>query len=139
MSRSHSRTLVLLGFASAILFSLTTILTAQEAVADSKQKKVRQGRRLPAHYAKVVSPLQRDEIYKIQSAHAKTIKALRDELKAAVALRDQEVRKVLSPEQQTKLDELFAAAKAKRAADRKRRAQEAAAAQASAQTTQDSE
>ncbi len=70
--------------------------------------------RLPANYGKVVSDSQKAKIYDIQAKYAPKIAALREQLNALTAQQTQEMRALLTPEQLTKLDELTAAAKARR-------------------------
>lgn len=69
--------------------------------------------RLPAYYAKVVTPEQRAEIYAVQKRHAEKIDALKAQLKAAIQQRDAEVEAVLSDEQKQKLADMIAEAKQK--------------------------
>jgi len=91
-----------------------SMLQAQEDAPTVKRKAARG--RMPAHYAQVVSPDQKEKIYAIQSSYAPRMKELRDQLAALQTERDAKCREVLSPEQQKRLDELAAAAKAAREA-----------------------
>ena len=69
---------------------------------------------MPAYYGKVVDKKQRQTIYKIQEEYAPKIAALKAQLAAIVKERNDQIAAVLTPEQQKKVDDLKAAAKAKR-------------------------
>jgi len=70
--------------------------------------------RLPAYYSQVVDQKQRKEIYAIQREYAPKIDALKAQLAALVADRNEKVDAVLTPEQLSKVEQLKAEAKAKR-------------------------
>jgi hypothetical protein len=72
--------------------------------------------RLPAYYGQIVDAGQRQRIYQIQSTYNRQIDALQAEIDALTAKRDAEIRAVLSPEQQQRLDTLVNGAKTARAA-----------------------
>ena len=91
------------------------ILTAQEKAATPPAKTPRG--RLPAYYAQVVAPEQKDKIYAVQKEYAPRIKELRAQLVALQSERDAKCRALLTPEQQKKVDELIASAKAAREAE----------------------
>lgn len=76
--------------------------------------------RLPALYARVVTPSQREQIYAIQQKYAEDVKRLEAELAAVRQKMQQEVEGVLSPEQQEELKKLQGEAQA--AAEARRRA-----------------
>ena len=86
---------------------------AGELTAPAKTKKFRG--RLPNHYRKVVDEQQRKAIYKIQEEYASKAADLKAQLKALIKERDEKVVAVLTPEQVKKVQDLMAAAKAKRA------------------------
>jgi hypothetical protein len=69
--------------------------------------------RLPEHYAAVIDDKQREEIYGIQATYAPQIEKLQAQLNAVLGKRNAEIRAVLTPEQQIKVDELTAAEKKK--------------------------
>ena len=86
----------------------------------------KQRRRLPNHYAKLVTDEQRESIYEIQRRYREKIEPLRKQIEQLIAERNAEIRQVLTPEQQRKLDELLAGsrrsrgrAKARRKAEKK--------------------
>jgi hypothetical protein len=62
--------------------------------------------RLPDHYAAVVDDKQREEIYSIQATYAPQIEKLQAQLDAVQGKRNAEIRAVLTPEQQQKVDAL---------------------------------
>ena len=63
-------------------------------------------KRLPDHYAAVIDDAQRDEIYAIQARYAPEIEKLQAQLSAVMGRRNAEIRAVLTPEQQIKVDAL---------------------------------
>ena len=67
--------------------------------------------RLPAHYAEVVSPEQKEAISKIQDEYQPKIEAARAQLNSLTKERNDKVSAVLTAEQKKKVEE--AAAKAK--------------------------
>jgi len=71
--------------------------------------------RLPAFYGRVVSGDQKDKIYAIQQSYEPKIADLQAQLKALTDKRDAEIAAVLTADQKTKVDQLSADAKAKRA------------------------
>jgi KaiC/GvpD/RAD55 family RecA-like ATPase len=75
--------------------------------------------RLPVYYVRVVTQEQREKIYSLQAKFQTDIDRLLIELKKIERQRDLEVRGVLKPEQQEKVDEWVAEAKAKREQRRK--------------------
>jgi hypothetical protein len=111
-----------LSFLLVVTFALPTFLTAiakQDAEAvKARQKEVKKEfrGRLPAYYGQIVNAEQRQRIYQIQAAYNPQIEALRAEIEALMAKRDAEIRAVLSPAQQQRLDTLVDGAKTARAA-----------------------
>ena len=110
----------------ALLMSQHRRLGNQKSDADkpAAKKKVRSKPRgrLPAYYNAVVSPDQRERIYGIQAQYAEQIDKLLERLKMLTAERHAAVKGVLTPQQQAKVAQLRAEAKAKRAAARKKKA-----------------
>lgn len=90
---------------------------AVKAEAKKAPKKARG--RLPNYYSKVVTKEQREEIYKLQGTYNGQIEELQKQIAELTKKRDDEVRGVLSPEQQKEVDELAAAAK--KAAEERRK------------------
>ncbi|MCA9174574.1 MAG: hypothetical protein KDB14_08810 [Planctomycetales bacterium] len=106
----------------ALLLSLTlgiaSVGAAQDAgpAADEKPAAATKFRgRLPAYFSRIVSQEQRQKIYEIQARFNEQVEALREQIVDLESTRDKEVREVLTPEQKKQVDELLAAAKAKRA------------------------
>jgi hypothetical protein len=94
-------------------------------VAQPKEaKKAAAKGRLPTYYAQIVTEDQRQRIYQIQASYDPEIDALQAELDALIAKRDAEIRDVLSPTQQRRLDARIAEAQAKRAAKAEKKAAE---------------
>jgi Spy/CpxP family protein refolding chaperone len=109
----------------------TTLVTLAVALATVEQPVLRadgpvkkamakRGRRLPAHYAHVVTDAQRETIYKIQEAYQPKIDALQSQLNALKTERDEKIKAVLTPEQRKQVEE--AAAKAKKTGSKPRAA-----------------
>jgi Spy/CpxP family protein refolding chaperone len=86
-------------------------------------KKARAGQ-LPPYYGEVVDDAQRQTIYAIQAEFNAQIKALQAKLDALKKERDDKIEAVLTPEQRKQVNDLRAAAKAKR--DTKKPAKEKA-------------
>ena len=105
-------------FASLLAVGLLasgSLLWAAEESAKPKadaSKKAETRRRLPPHYADVVTEEQREAIYKIQDEHAPEIEAQEAKLIAVRKKLDDAVREVLKPDQLKKIDEAAAAAAA---------------------------
>jgi Spy/CpxP family protein refolding chaperone len=79
----------------------------------------RKGRhRLPAHYAKVVSEKQRQEIYRIEDEYQPKIEALQKQLDALKGERDAKIAALLTAEQKKQIEEAAARAKANRKSKR---------------------
>ena len=87
-------------------------------------KKAAEKGRLPTYYAQIVTEDQRQRIYQIQASYDPKIDALQAELDALVGKRDAEIREVLSPAQQRRLDARISEAQAKRAAKAEKKAAE---------------
>jgi hypothetical protein len=107
--------LVSLGIVLAYLAS-PTVGEDKAAVARpaaAKEAKKPRGR-LPSFYKEVVDQKQREAIYKIQEGYGPKIADLRAQLEALTKERDERIAAVLTPEQRKKLEDLRAAAKAKR-------------------------
>ena len=70
---------------------------------------------VPPYYAKIgISDAQKTSIYGIQDKYAPELVKLQEQIDAAKAKRDAEIRAVLTPEQQKELDAAIAAAAAKK-------------------------
>jgi hypothetical protein len=82
---------------------------ADKSTADNAQRP-----RLPNHFADVVDAQQRETILRVYERYAPKIKALREQLAALQNERNQEIRSVLTAEQQAQVDARIAAARAKR-------------------------
>ena len=100
-----------------------SLLWAAEETAPTKpkadaSKKAETRRRLPPHYADVVTEEQREAIYKIQDEHAPEIEAQEAKLIAVRKKLDDAMREVLKPDQLKKVDEAAAAAAKRRASRR---------------------
>lgn len=74
--------------------------------------------RLPMFYSRVVTAEQREQIYAIQQKFQKQIDELTEQLRAVQAQRDEEIRAVLTPEQQKQIDTWMEELQQKRAAAR---------------------
>ena len=111
-------------FASLLAVGLLasgSLLWAAEESAKPKadaSKKAETRRRLPPHYADVVTEEQREAIYKIQDEHAPEIEAQEAKLIAVRKKLDDAMREVLKPDQLKKVDEAAAAAAKRRASRR---------------------
>lgn len=92
--------------------------------AEAKKTPKKPRGRLPNYYSKVVTSEQREEIYKLQATYNAQIEELQKQIVDVTKKRDEEVRGVLSPEQQKQVDELTAAAK--KAADERRKSKASA-------------
>jgi hypothetical protein len=95
-----------------------------DAKIQAKAKKAVAKGRLPTYYAQIVTEDQRQRIYQIQASYDAKIDELQAELDALVGQRDAEIRDVLSPVQQRRLDARIADAQAKRAAKAEKKAAE---------------
>lgn len=87
---------------------------AKSKAATEKSKKKEFRGRLPAYYARVVDKKQREAIYAIQKEYNPRIKALKAELATLTSERDEKLATLLTPEQLKEVEQLKAAAKAKR-------------------------
>jgi Spy/CpxP family protein refolding chaperone len=81
--------------------------------AAAKTAKKSRGR-LPNFYRQVVDPQQRETIYKIQAEYAPKIAELQAQLEKLIKERDEKIAAVLTPEQRKRVEDLKAAARAKR-------------------------
>lgn len=124
MRLTSLRTAVWCGLATLAVLAASTGETAAaekkgdgsgkaKAAAGERKAKAPRGR-LPAHYTQVVDEKQRETIYKIQQEYEPKIADLRAQLDKLTKERDGKVAAVLTPEQQKKVADLQAAAKAKR-------------------------
>lgn len=117
--RSATQKLLFFALLTSICLTLTAwpAAYAQDAPPGSSEEakpaktRAKPRGRLPNHYAKIVTPKQREQIYAIQSKHAEKIDALRAELKALEQALAAEVESVLTPEQRKQLQAILDAAK----------------------------
>ncbi|MEQ8787827.1 MAG: hypothetical protein RIC55_16095 [Pirellulaceae bacterium] len=93
-----------------------------ETPAAAKPARAKPRGRLPNFYRLVVTPDQREQIYKLQSSYAVEIESLESQIVELEAKRDGEIRALLSPEQLEKLKSLEAEAKKRREAAAAKRA-----------------
>jgi hypothetical protein len=111
-------TLVTLGIVLAYLASPTVgedkAAAAKPAAAKEAKEANKPRGRLPNFYRDVVDQKQRETIYKIQEEYGPKIADLRAQLEALTKQRDEKIAAVLTPEQLKKIEDLRAAAKAKR-------------------------
>jgi len=107
-------TLVTLGIVLAYLASPTVGEDKAAAAKPAAVKEVKTPRRLPSFFKEVVDQKQRETIYKIQEEYGPKIADLRAQLEALTKQRDEKIAAVLTPEQLKKIEDLRAAAKAKR-------------------------
>lgn len=114
--RSVFRVLPATPWLAAVALSLSLVLPAwldaQDAPAAPRAKP--RGR-LPSYYARVVTPQQKEQVYSIQGEYEQKIDALEAQIVALEKQRDEAIRSLLTPEQRKQIDELSAAAEAKRA------------------------
>lgn len=93
--------------------AMATGFATQVAAQKAGEKKQRTTR-LPAHYAKVVTDEQREDIYAIQEKFEAKLEKARAELKAVVDERDAAIEKVLSAQQKKDVEKLRADAAERR-------------------------
>jgi hypothetical protein len=70
--------------------------------------------RLPPFYGKLVDKDQKEKIYQIEMTFTPKIKDLQRQIDALVAERNEQIKAVLTPEQQAKLADMVADSKSKR-------------------------
>lgn len=108
--------------AVGLLASGSLLWAAEESASEKPKadasKKAETRRRLPPHFADVVTEEQREAIYKIQDEHAPQIEAQEAKLLELQKKLDDAVRGVLKPDQLKKVDESAAAAAKRRASRR---------------------
>ena len=97
-----------------LVLSLASVSLGQDA-KEAKPSLKAKGR-LPAYFKDVVTPAQRDSIYKLQIQYNDQIRKLAEEMKALTEKRDAEIEALLSAEQKAKVEALRADAKKKSAA-----------------------
>ena len=117
VNRLHKKTGLGILLALAVLMASPSF-GQQERTDDAAKtpttKKVR--RRLPAHFAALVSQKQRATIYQLQADYAEQMGKLRAQLDALIVNRDREIDGVLDPEQMAEVNKKRIAAEEKRAA-----------------------
>jgi hypothetical protein len=90
---------------AVVLGSITQTAFGVEITESGKKSARKKGHRLPPHYAKVVKPEQREQIYKIQEKYQPKLEALKAQLESIIQQRDSEITAVLTPEQQQKIED----------------------------------
>ncbi|MHC4876403.1 MAG: hypothetical protein ACYTGL_07880 [Planctomycetota bacterium] len=120
--KKHAAGMVLAALAGLMIGTQAPVglTVAQEKAAAPKVTK-KSYRRLPNYFGQVgISGTQKDKIYDLLQAAGEKIEELQAQVEAIETKRDEDVRAVLTPEQQKKVDELVAAAK-KRAEERRKK------------------
>ena len=84
---------------------------ATEGDQPAPEKPAKRRGRLPAYFAKIVTPKQREEIYLIQEEFAPQIEDLVLQLQTKIAERDATILGVLSPDQVKQIHQLKATAR----------------------------
>jgi hypothetical protein len=118
--------------AIALSLSVPLALLAQDVPSTNLAKS--RGR-LPSHFAQVVTPQQKEQIYGVQAQFEPKFDALQAQLAALEKQRDDAIRALLTPEQRKQVDEIAAAAKAKRDARKAQLEQEENAASTTSTST----
>jgi len=101
-----------LGSIAAIVLYL--ILPATLVAQESSSPRTESRGRLPSYYAQVVTPQQKEQVYQAQAEYERQIDELEAKIEALEKKRDDAVRALLTAEQRKQVDQLAAAAKAKR-------------------------
>lgn len=101
-------------FLGGIVLALNYPLLGKEGQPSGTAKPKKPCGQLPAYYAKVVTPEQREQIIKIQEEYQPRIEALEAQLRALINERNEKIEAVLTPEQKKQIEEAKAAAKAKK-------------------------
>lgn len=123
-----------LAFRSKLLVASLAVAAAGFAASltpsigqEAKTQKKATGR-LPAYYADIVTPEQKEKIYAIQAKHEEKIDAAKAAVAALTKAQDAEIESVLTPDQKVKLKKAQddAAAAKKKKADEKKAADKAA-------------
>jgi hypothetical protein len=104
MMRLSKRQAILLALAAACLIMAQSVIGA-DSIESVKKVTRKKGHRLPPHYAKVVKPGQREQIYTIQEKYQPKLEALEAQIKGMKQQRDREIAAVLTPEQRKKIEE----------------------------------
>lgn len=112
------------GLGLALLMALCVCWSAPQPSAQGAETAAKKGLagklrgRLPDHYPQVVTPEQREAIYKIQAEYQPRIQALKDQLQALQQEQKEKIAAVLTPEQKKQVEQ--AADKAKQQKDAKK-------------------
>lgn len=93
---------------------LCLLLPAVLAAQDAPSPRAESRGRLPSYYAQVVTPQQKEQVYQAQAEYEQQIDALEAKIEALEKKRDEAVRALLTAEQRKQVDQLAAAAKARR-------------------------
>lgn len=113
-----------------VAFAAAVAILAGPALAQEKpsaQKAKKPSVHMPIYYGQVIDPPQREKITAILVEFSPKINALKTQLEALTKERDEKVAAVLTPEQAKKVEQLKAAARAKRRAAKEAKAQETVA------------
>jgi TolA-binding protein len=109
--------LCLAGMVMAAFVCVAPTANAQDAKpaaqADAKKEPAKPRGRLPAYYAQVVTPQQREQIYALQKPIVEKIEALEAQIKELQAQMEKESRAILTADQLKKVEELRAATQEK--------------------------
>ena len=144
MNSAFWKKLILASLASALVVSAISLNSVgQDAKkADPKAKagaKDKARGRLPAYYKDVVTDEQRDQIYAIQAKYVKQLEDLQSQIDGLKAKQNEEIEKLLSPEQKEKLAKVKEEAEAKKKAGKKGDGEKATKPADAAKTTTESE
>jgi len=97
---------------------------ADAAKVEKQAKKAPVKGRLPVYYSQIVTESQRQRIYQIQASYNPKIESLQAQIESLETQRDEEIRAVLSPDQQRRLDARITEAQAKKEAKAEKKAAE---------------
>ena len=107
---------LLLGMAVLLANPVLAQQPSPEGPAKKPAVRKKAAGRLPAHFASVVSPKQRDSIYKVQADYAAKLETLQAQITALLKQRDRDVDAVLDADQLAEVTKKREDAKKRRAA-----------------------
>jgi hypothetical protein len=96
--------------AVGLCLALPAMLAAQDAPSPRAESRGR----LPSYFSQVVTPQQKEQVYQVQAEYEQQIDTLEAKIEALEKKRDEAVRTLLTADQRKQVDQLAAAAKAKR-------------------------
>lgn len=110
--------LCLVALFSSFVFAAPGLALEKEAKpsAEAEEASAPKGR-LPNHFADVVTPEQREKIYKIQRTYAEKLDELASEIRDLIAKREADIQAVLTAEQREKVSQAKEAIAKKRKKD----------------------